>query len=1054
MIEAEEVFESTQETGYRLCSAPGATSDKLFASHWDSNNPDRLFVCTQDGGLNVIDTKSNVETNYRVLFRSYTTADTAGIQLTTNPHATSLLQDEYPDMSTMHHQEHMEVPSKVVSYHWDKILTIPDRPDELIFLLGITKSLYYTALPGSSGPYPEEPFLAQTTRYDFSDYIYGTPVMELWTHESRITSIAVSPFGHILSSGDEHGNVKLLVLQLLDELSITNKEKKKKQINVPTFKEFIPEYKISLCAHKGSIFSMQWLPIVCEGQDWSATRCYCLATGSTDKSVRLWRVTCSTKTGLSISPLMSLDTIATHILCLNTYLDYSLISERDPRVQDAYDTANVTRRKKGIYSFSLIESARRITTDMSIGGKHYREKSISDGVSSTTVDDDLIPFKTLIGQPVYMHTSGYALIPSALYLAAGTSLGAIYVWKIGYDDIVDMLGQVYDRNGRKNMIIDDGRRLHSLLQTSDRPIVHVALSAAVDVNAGDTQATTSSGKTVHVRDVLRKRSSRPNRIVLVASDTQGDVRTHCEIDVNTINDKKAKSFYLSRNEASTSSGNNVKGPITLCGQASHSSPVISCTFKEIDLVKCVQEVEKKLDIDDHTVDPNEILMASSSLFICLSNGTMQLTKSSGIASLSALRNDASYAQGSPTQSPLPASGAKEQLLHDLGGNRNTYRVDADMAFESIPTLTLPKASENESDVDRVRNKDIYDELPTTTTTTATTRSLVTGDKKGAVDVKKESQNVSTNSIVSGGSAARRDTKKSKEARNSDDVRNSNDDIPIPRVVTQLPKPAVPPPTPTSRSPKKNTEQVSSPSSILKPVRGKSDVDTADDDSVSSDDHRNAGPNALNASRVGFADNTPAVKNIAVKSVATPAVPLIPTSELYNPDINSSSHLYNKLKELQDKLQSDDISVTTINTTSTDRREAAKAVVNVRYNKKLYDNLVQIQEKDSKKVSFHTRPQISKGWSDRKEYASPKDDDLKVLMPPDPQVMLHAAANSTGLKTGVDNKTLFPTFQLDLAIDDVYGNIYNQWNVSKDTVRYVRNHINDLNCVNTLDVTKQ
>jgi len=130
------------------------------------------------------------------------------------------------------------------------------------------------------------------------------------------------------------------------------------------------------------------------------------------------------------------------------------------------------------------------------------------------------------------------------------------------------------------------------------------------------------------------------------------------------------------------------------------------------------------------------------------------------------------------------------------------------------------------------------------------------------------------------------------------------------------------------------------------------------------------------------------------------------------------------------------------------------VVNVRYNKKLYDNLVQIQEKDSKKVSFHTRPQISKGWSDRKEYASPKDDDLKVLMPPDPQVMLHAAANSTGLKTGVDSKTLFPTFQLDLAIDDVYGNIYNQWNVSKDTVRYVRNHINDLNCVNTLDVTKQ
>ena len=1050
MIEAEEVFESTQETGYRLCSAPGATSDKLFASHWDSNNPDRLFLCTQDGGLSVVDTKRNVETNYRVLFRSYTTADTAGIQLTSNPHATSLLQDEYPDMDTAHHQEHLEVPSKVVSYHWDKILTIPDRPDELIFLLGITKSLYYTALPGSSGPYPEEPFLAQTTRYDFSDYIYGTPVMELWTHDSRITSIAVSPFGHILSSGDEHGNVKLLVLQLLDELSITNKEKKKKQVNVPTFKEFIPEYKISLTAHKGSVFSMQWLPIVCEGQDWSATRCYCLATGSTDKSVRLWRVTCSTKTGLSISPLLSLDTLATHILCLNTFLDHNLIPERDPRVQDAYDAANVTRRKKGIYSFSLIESARRITTDMSIGGKHYKEKSISDGVSSTSVDDDLIPFKTLIGQPVYLHTSGYALIPSALYLAAGTSLGATYVWKIGYNDIVDMLGQVYDRNGRKNMIIDDGRRLHSLLQTSDRPIVHVALSSAVDTNVGDTQDSASNGKRVHVRDVLRKRSNRPNRIVLVTSDTLGDVRTHCEIDVSTMNDKKAKSFYLSRNESSAASGNSVKGPIILCGQASYSSPVIACTFKEVDLAKCVVEVEKKLDNDDSSASPNDILLASSSFFVCLSDGTMQLTKSSGITSLSALRNDAAYAQGSPTQSPLPKSDLK--LLQDVDDRRTAYRVEADTEFDAIPVLTLPKAGKNvqESITTRVKSKEIYDDAP------IPTRSATNVEKKGEKQSGSDNNVSSRVNVVSGGSG-RRETTGGKQVHSGDDMRNSNDDIPIPRAVTQLPKPAVPP-SPTSGN-IKTSEQAYSPSSILKTVRGKSTIEADDNGSISSGENQNTsktppGPNALNASRVGFADSAPVVTNAATKNPVSRTASTIPTSELYNPDINSSSHLYQKLKQLQDKLLSDDISVTTINTTSTDRREAATAVVNVSYKKKLYDNLVQIQEKDGKKVSLQTRPQINKCWSDRKEYASPKDDDLKVLMPPDPHVLLHATASSTGLKTGIDNKTLFPTFQFDLAIDDVYGSIHNQWNDSKDTLRFLRNHVNDLNCVSALDVTKQ
>jgi len=259
--------------------------------------------------------------------------------------------------------------------------------------------------------------------------------------------------------------------------------------------------------------------------------------------------------------------------------------------------------------------------------------------------------------------------------------------------------------------------------------------------------------------------------------------------------------------------------------------------------------------------------------------------------------------------------------------------------------------------------------------------------------------------------------------------------------------------------KKKTEQASSPSSILKPARSKSAIETADAGSISSDENQDtskspAGPNALNASRVGFAESAPATTNATIKNSASRATPILPTSELYNPDINSSSHLYQKLKQLQDKLQSDDISVTTINTTSTDRREAAKAVVNVNYKKKLYDNLIPVQEKDGRQISFHTRPQINKSWSDRKEYASPKDDDLKVLIPPDPHVLLNAAANTTGLKTAIDNKTLFPTFQFDLSIDDVYGNIHNQWNENKDTLRYLRNHINDINCVNALDVTKQ
>jgi hypothetical protein len=59
MIEGEEIFESAQETGYRLCRAKEDSSapkqDAVFSAQWDLNNPDRLFVCLQNGQLRVFD---------------------------------------------------------------------------------------------------------------------------------------------------------------------------------------------------------------------------------------------------------------------------------------------------------------------------------------------------------------------------------------------------------------------------------------------------------------------------------------------------------------------------------------------------------------------------------------------------------------------------------------------------------------------------------------------------------------------------------------------------------------------------------------------------------------------------------------------------------------------------------------------------------------------------------------------------------------------------------------------------------------------------------------
>ena len=103
--------------------------------------------------------------------------------------------------------------------------------------------------------------------------------MELWTHQARVTSIAVSQAGQVLASGDEQGNLKLLMLRLLDRIiptptSTKNAVDKKKgqarqlssdssNANAPSsFSQFLPEYKCSLRAHSGGpIFSLQWLPM-------------------------------------------------------------------------------------------------------------------------------------------------------------------------------------------------------------------------------------------------------------------------------------------------------------------------------------------------------------------------------------------------------------------------------------------------------------------------------------------------------------------------------------------------------------------------------------------------------------------------------------------------------------------------------------------------------------------------------------------------------------------------------------------------------------------------
>ena len=143
MIDGEEVLESAQETGYRLCVAHGDEEEgsddfsQIFSATWDPCNKDRLYICSQKGSLRIYNIKTKTSRDFCVQFKRFTS-----------------------NSETL-------VEGRPINHHWDKMVPIPERPDEFVFLLGVSKNLMYTALPGME-PYPEEPFLSKTTRSDFT----------------------------------------------------------------------------------------------------------------------------------------------------------------------------------------------------------------------------------------------------------------------------------------------------------------------------------------------------------------------------------------------------------------------------------------------------------------------------------------------------------------------------------------------------------------------------------------------------------------------------------------------------------------------------------------------------------------------------------------------------------------------------------------------------------------------------------------------------------------------------------------------------------------------
>ena len=172
MLDGDELFENASESPYKVCSVispedPGYTAwNRVFSAHWDPNDADRIVMCSQNGQIRVLNKSVNAEKTFNVKFRRFLAS--------TSDHNTD---------------------GKIVSYHFDKFCLIPNKPGEFVFLLGVSKTVMYSALPGYSqgsslshgGCHPES-----------STFVNGCPVFELFSHTSRVTAIAVNSTGNLM----------------------------------------------------------------------------------------------------------------------------------------------------------------------------------------------------------------------------------------------------------------------------------------------------------------------------------------------------------------------------------------------------------------------------------------------------------------------------------------------------------------------------------------------------------------------------------------------------------------------------------------------------------------------------------------------------------------------------------------------------------------------------------------------------------------------------------------------------------------------------------------
>jgi hypothetical protein len=283
-----------------------------------------------------------------------------------------------------------------------------------------------------------------------------------------------------------------------------------------------------------------------------------LATGSVDRAVRLWQVTYNPAKGIALQPFMALNTVSTHMLCLESAL---CGTAPPPILPELLGLAAPS--SSGSSNADTEESSQLWKNQASDNGGAGKDTAASSypmiggtlggkggggggGRASYGAVEDEVKYSTDLPEG------------SSILLAGGTDTGAIYLWRLDPATFAQSFtcsatGKS-NASGRAENVLDDGSFLSSLLHASDRPIVQLALGSTLDIDTCQ------------------------EKVVLAASDTCGTVRIHAEVGYdNTDADPDSKAVNTDNVTRDVHTAGQTR-PLSIVGEAHYSNPVVFCGF--------------------------------------------------------------------------------------------------------------------------------------------------------------------------------------------------------------------------------------------------------------------------------------------------------------------------------------------------------------------------------------------------------------------------------------------------------------------------------------------